>query len=146
MKIPRFAQSIVRGFGKLHVAFFRTFGGRGNRSTLVLTTTGRKSGRPVAVPLFYAAHGDGGERDHLYVVASFGGNDEPPSWYRNLVANPSVEVERAGRRATYRAKSLSPEEARPIWPKVLAVWPPYASYQKKTTRLIPIVELSPNED
>src|SRR5688572_31019135 len=127
MKITPFAQSIVRGFGKLHVAFFRAVGGRGSSSTLLLTTTGRKSGRPIAVPLFYAAEGD-----RLYIVASFGGNDEPPGWYRNLLANPAVEVERAGKKGAYRAKSLSPEEARPIWPKVLAVWPSYASYQKKT--------------
>ena len=138
MKIPPFAQSIVRGFGKLHVAFFRAVGGRGSSSTLLLTTTGRKSGRPIAVPLFYAAEGD-----RLYIVASFGGNDEAPGWYRNLLANPAVEVEVSGRRAAYRAKSLSPEEARPIWPQVLAVWPSYASYQKKTKRLIPIVELTP---
>ncbi len=138
MKIPPFAQSIVRGFGKLHVAFFRAVGGRGSSSTLLLTTTGRKSGRPIAIPLFYAAEGD-----RLYIVASFGGNDEPPGWYRNLLANPAVEVEVSGRKGAYRAKSLSPEEARPVWPKVLAVWPSYASYQKKTKRLIPIVELSP---
>jgi deazaflavin-dependent oxidoreductase (nitroreductase family) len=144
MKIPRFAQSIVRGFGQLHVAFFRTFGGRGHSSTLVLITTGRKSGRPISVPLFYVAEGGVGEGQRLYIVASFGGNDEAPGWYRNLLANPSVEVEVGGRRGKFRAKSLSPEEARPIWPKLLELWPSYASYQKKTKRLIPIVELSPN--
>ena len=138
MKIPALAQSVVRGFGRLHVGFFRAFGGRGNASTLVLTTTGRRSGRPVSVPLFYAADGE-----RLYIVASFGGNDDAPGWYRNLLADSAVEVERGGRKAPYVAKSLSAEEARPIWPKVLAVWPPYASYQKKTKRLIPIVELKP---
>ena len=138
MKIPALAQSIVRGFGRLHVAFFRAVAGRGSSRTLLLTTAGRKSGRPVSVPLFYAADGE-----RLYIVASFGGNDEAPGWYRNLLANPEVEVERDGRKVACVAKSLSPEEARPIWPKVLAVWPSYARYQKKTKRLIPIVELTP---
>ena len=143
MKIPPFAQSIVRGFGKLHVAFFRAVGGRGSSKTLLLTTTGRRSGKPVAVPLFFASDGRDPEIARLYIVASFGGNDEAPGWYRNLLANPVVEVEVGGRKGAFVAKSLSAEEARPIWPKLLAVWPSYASYQKKKTLLIPIVELTP---
>ena len=143
MKIPRFAQSIARGFGRLHVAFFRISRGRGTSNTLVLTTIGRESGRPVAVPLFFASEDGTPETARLYIAASFAGNDEAPGWYRNLLANPAVEVERAGRKGAYVAKSLSGEEARSIWPKLLAVWPPYASYQKKTKRLIPIVELRP---
>ena len=139
MKIPAAAKAIIRGASRAHVAFFRLWKGKGlgNGSTLVLTTIGRKSGRSLSVPLFYV-----GEGDRLYIVASFGGNDEPPAWYRNLVANPEVGVEVEGRSGEYRARELTPAEARPIWPKLLAMWPSYASYQKKTKRLIPVVELS----
>ena len=140
MKISVFAKAVIRGWGGLHNAFFRARGGRGfgNDNVLLLTAIGRKSGRAVTVPLIFAREGD-----RLYVVASFGGNDEPPGWYRNLSANPDVSVEVGGTHGSYRARSLSAEEARPIWPKLLAIWPAYATYQKKTKRLIPIVALTP---
>ena len=120
----------------------RAVGGRGllGRHTLLLTTRGRKTGRDTAIPLFYVE--DGGR---FYVVASFGGNDTPPGWYRNLLAHPEVTVELGGARRRYRARSLEPAEAAPVWPKLLAMYPPYADYQKRTTRVIPVVELSPIE-
>lgn len=140
MKMHPLAQSVVRGFSRLHTSLFRALGGSGllARNTLVLVTRGRKTGREIATPLLYVEEGG-----KLYVVASFGGNDEPPGWYRNLLVNPEVGVEVDGRSARYRARSLDTQEAQPIWPKLLAIWPSYASYQKRTTRVIPVVELSP---
>jgi proline iminopeptidase len=105
---------------------------------LILTTHGRKTGREVSTPLLYVE-----ENEKLYLVASFGGNDAHPGWYRNLVANPEVKVERYHGARRYRARSLSPEEASKVWPKLLALYPTYADYQKKTTRVIPVVELTP---
>ena len=140
MKMSPFTKAVVRAFSGLHASVFRAFGGRGlgNGNTLLLTTQGRKSGHKVSVPLLYVNEGD-----RLYLVASFGGNDEPPGWYRNLSVHPEVEVEAPERAGRYRARSLTSDEAAPIWPKLLAIYPAYASYQKKTTRLIPIVELTP---
>jgi deazaflavin-dependent oxidoreductase (nitroreductase family) len=123
-----------------HAGLYRLLGGSGffNRNTLVLITRGRKTGRETPAPLLYVADGD-----HLYIVASFGGSDTPPGWYRNLLVNPEVKAEVGGATRPYRARTLEAEEAKPIWPKLLAIWPAYAEYQKKTTRVIPIVELAP---
>jgi deazaflavin-dependent oxidoreductase (nitroreductase family) len=108
------------------------------RQTLILTTQGRKTGREVSTPLLYIE-----DNEKLYIVASFGGNDSHPGWYRNLVANPEVGVERDNKSRRYRARSLSTEETSVVWPKLLALYPTYADYQKKTTRVIPVVELTP---
>ncbi len=131
---------VVRGMSSLHAALYRTFGGREllGRNTLLLTTRGRKTGREIAVPLLYVE--DGG---CFYVVGSFGGSDTPPGWYRNLVAHPEVTVEVRDGRRRCRARPLEPAQAARVWPKLLAIYPAYAEYQKRTTRVIPVVELSP---
>jgi deazaflavin-dependent oxidoreductase (nitroreductase family) len=124
----------------VHAHLYTLLRGRGflNRSTLVLTTTGRKSGRETAIPLLYVR-----EADRLYIVASFGGSDRPPHWYLNLRAHPDVQAEVEGKSGRYRARTLSEDEAAPIWPRLLAMYPAYASYQKRTERRIPVVELAP---
>jgi F420H(2)-dependent quinone reductase len=141
MKMSPLAKAMVRGFSRLHTTLFRSFGVTGPgtfQSTLILTTRGRKTGRDVSTPLLYVE-----EARKLYVVASFGGNDVPPGWYLNLTANPEVRVERKGDARGYRARPLSSDEAGRVWPKLLALYPTYADYQKKTTRVIPVVELLP---
>ena len=140
MQIPGLLQSVVRGFGRFHTMMLRAIGQRGplGTATLILTTRGRKSGKEFSTPLLFVE-----ENDNLYVVASFGGNDEPPGWYKNLVKTPEVGVEIGARAGRYRARSLEPAEAKPIWPRLLELYPSYASYQKRTTRVIPIVELAP---
>jgi len=138
--IPGWAKTVVRGVSAIHTSLYRLVGGKGllARNTVILTTRGRKTGRETSIPLFHVAQGD-----RVYVVASFGGNDVAPGWYRNLVANPDVELERDGVRGRYRARSMSPEEAKAVWPALLAMYPPYETYQKRTTRIIPVVELTP---
>ena len=140
MKWSPLAKRVVDAVTALHVRLYRALGGSGfpNRNTLLLTTRGRKTGNETTIPLLYVQ-----DADKLYVVASFGGSDDPPGWYKNLSAHPEVTAETAGERRQYRARSLTTEEAGPIWPKLLAIWPAYADYQKKTTRVIPIVELAP---
>jgi len=141
MKIDPVTEYFVRFFSASHVFFYRLCGGMSplNRNTLILTTRGRKTGRRIAKPLLYVEHGG-----RLYLVASYGGSDSPPGWYRNLVANPEVSVEIGWSRKACRARTLSTEEALSVWPKLLAIFPVYADYQRKTERLIPIVELSPH--
>ncbi len=130
----------VRAMSRAHSALYRVLGGAGfmNRNTLLLTTRGRKTGREISIPLLYVE--DGGR---LYIVGSFGGSDTPPGWYRNLVVHPDVTADVSSARGRYRARTLTPDEAKPIWPKLLAIWPQYADYQKKTTRVIPVIELAP---
>jgi len=132
--------NVLRRVTRFHATLYRLVGGKGllAKNTLILTTRGRKTGRAVGIPLFYVE--DGGR---LYIVGSFGGNDVAPHWYLNLVKTPEVGVEVGGRSGRYRARTLPSEEAKPVWPKLLAMYPAYASYQQRTSRVIPVVELVP---
>ena len=140
MKMHPMVEGLVRGVSRLHTQIFRWIGPKGIgpfRQTLILTTKGRKTGRESATPLLYVEAGG-----KLYLVASFGGNDAEPGWYRNLKVHPEVGVDLGSQSRSYRARTLRPEEAATIWPKLLALYPTYASYQKKTTRVIPVIELA----
>ncbi len=105
---------------------------------LLLTTTGRKSGERFIFPLFYGKAGDG-----YVIVASKGGAPEHPGWYKNLVANPEVEVQVGTLKTKARARTVSGEERARLWKQALEFWPPYADYEKKTDREIPVVMLDP---
>ena len=107
--------------------------------SLLLTTTGRKSGERYIFPLFYGETGDGG----YIVVASKGGAPQHPGWYRNLLANPEVEVQVGTKKVKARARTATAEERTKLWQEALKFWPPYADYQKKTEREIPVVVLDP---
>jgi deazaflavin-dependent oxidoreductase (nitroreductase family) len=128
-------------FGDEHVRRYEeTDGAEGHEwqgtTTLILTTTGRKSGKERRSPLIYQQHGD----DYL-VVASKGGADAPPDWYLNLVAHPEVKVQVKGDKFTARARTATPEEKPEMWEIMAKTWPAYNEYQQKTTREIPVVVL-----
>jgi deazaflavin-dependent oxidoreductase (nitroreductase family) len=131
-------------FGQEHVERYRaTDGAEGHEwqgtQTLLLTTTGRKSGEPRTTPLIYAPAGDS-----YAIVASRGGSDEPPAWYLNLSENPEVEVQVMADRFKARARTASAEEKPALWKKMVAEWPSYDEYQRKTDREIPVVLLERN--
>ncbi len=106
--------------------------------SLLLTTTGRKSGEKFIFPLFY------GETGNSYIiVASKGGAPEHPGWYRNLLAHPEVEVQVGTKKLKAKARTAAGEERARLWNKGIEFWPPYADYQKKTDREIPVVVLDP---
>jgi deazaflavin-dependent oxidoreductase (nitroreductase family) len=128
-------------FGQEHVRRYReTDGAEGHdwqgTTTLILTTTGRRSGGPRSTPLIYQPYGG----DYL-VVASKGGADEPPAWYRNLEAAPEVEVQIKGDRFRARARTATDDEKPDMWRTMVATWPAYDEYQQKTERDIPVVVL-----
>jgi deazaflavin-dependent oxidoreductase (nitroreductase family) len=106
--------------------------------SLLLTTTGRKSGDRFIFPLFYGQVGNG-----YVIVASNGGAPDHPSWYKNLVANPEVEVQVGTKTFTAKARTTSGPERAKLWQQALEFWPPYADYAKKTEREIPVVILDP---
>ncbi len=106
--------------------------------SLLLTTTGRKSGQKLIFPLFYGETGDGG----YIIVASKGGAPAHPQWYLNLQAHPEVEVQVGTKDEGARPYGFRHERAR-LWDKALQFWPPYADYAKKTDREIPVVVLEP---
>ena len=104
----------------------------------LLTTMGRKSGKPRTVPLLYL--GDG---DTVVLVASRGGTDTAPLWYRNLATNPDIEVQIGERNRPMRARTANAEEKAAYWPKVVAMYRDYATYQSWTDREIPLVLCTP---
>jgi deazaflavin-dependent oxidoreductase (nitroreductase family) len=111
-------------------------GGKGLVPTLLLTTTGRKSGNALTLPLIF------GEFDGEYVVvASKGGAPEHPAWYLNLQAHPEVNVQIRGDKFTAIARTANAAERPALWPKMVEIYGPYAQYQTKTDRQIPVVIL-----
>jgi deazaflavin-dependent oxidoreductase (nitroreductase family) len=131
-------------FGQEHIdRYLATDGEEGHEwegtHALILTTTGRRSGRQRQNPLIYARHGD----DYL-LVASNGGTPEHPDWYLNLVANPEVEIRVKAESIRARARTATPEEKAEMWPIMTKEWPAYDSYQEKTDRDIPVVVLEPS--
>ena len=131
-------------FGKEHVDRYLATDGREGHDwqgtqTLILTTTGRKSGAKRLTPLIYGEQGD-----NYLIVASNGGAAAHPDWYFNLEADPEVEVQVWGDKIPARARTATPAEKAEWWPIVLAEWPDYDEYQKKTDRPIPLVVIEPS--
>ena len=106
--------------------------------SLLLTTTGRKSGEKYIFPLFYGKTGNS-----YIIVASKGGAPEHPGWYKNILANPEVEVQVGTKKMKARARTASGAERAKLWEEAIKFWPPYTDYQKKTEREIPVVVLDP---
>ncbi len=105
---------------------------------LLLTTTGRRTGRTHTVPLLYLEEGD-----TTVIIASFGGRDRHPAWYLNLLTTPSVSVQKAAKIFPATARTASSTERVIWWPRVVAAYADYQSYQTRTDRQIPIVLLEP---
>ena len=129
-------------FGPEHVRRYRETDGEVGHDwqgtiTLLLTTTGRNSGEERTTPLIYQPVGE----DAYAIVASKGGSDQPPAWYRNLEADPNVEVQIKGDRFAATARTATPDEKPDLWKTMAATWPAYDDYQRRTEREIPVVVL-----
>jgi deazaflavin-dependent oxidoreductase (nitroreductase family) len=103
---------------------------------LLLTTTGRKSGNALTLPLIYGRDGD-----RAVIVASRGGAPDHPAWYKNLAATPRVRVQIAADKFAANARTAAGEERARLWRAMAKIWPAYDEYQAKTTREIPVVVL-----
>jgi deazaflavin-dependent oxidoreductase (nitroreductase family) len=113
-------------------------GGKGMVPTLLLTTVGRKSGSILTLPLIFGRSGP----DYV-VVASKGGAPAHPAWYLNLQATPKVQVQVKAEKFTAIAHTADTAERGLLWPKMVEIYGPYAQYQTKTDRQIPVVVLKP---
>ena len=111
-----------------------------DRPVVLVTIRGAKSGKLRYTPLMRVEH-DG----RYALVASKGGAPEHPKWYHNLVANPHVELQDGTVRKEYDAREVGGDERRRWWERAVAAYPPYADYQQKTDRLIPVFVLEPRE-
>jgi len=114
-------------------------GGPGLLPTLLLTTTGKKSGEPRSSPLIYGEAGDA-----YVVIASKGGMPKHPLWYVNLEANPRCELMVGAKRVAARARVAQGAERDRLWKQMVAIYPPYEEYQQRAgARTIPVVVLEP---
>jgi F420H(2)-dependent quinone reductase len=105
---------------------------------VVITSRGARSGKLRKNPVMRVEH------DGIYAaVASKGGAPAHPSWYRNFVEHPLVELQDGPAKGDYRAREVSGDERTRWWARALEVWPDYAEYQTKTDREIPVFVLEP---
>jgi deazaflavin-dependent oxidoreductase (nitroreductase family) len=119
-----------------HVMDISEIGGHKFTTHCLIRLTGRKSGRTIIKPLIY---GDiGGE---VVIVASKGGSDHHPDWYLNLRASQHVDVQIATQAFEATWREPEDEERHRVWDFMVSVYPPYLSYQRSTTRHIPVVML-----
>ena len=105
---------------------------------LLLTTTGRKTGARRTTPLLYIQDGE-----RVILVASQGGMPKHPLWYLNLSQDPDVEVQIRSSVRQMRARDATPAERAMYWPRLVAHYQDFASYQSWTDRVIPVVVLEP---
>ena len=128
--------------GRAHRAVYRLSGGRllgrvAGMPVLMLTTTGRRTGRARTTPLTYFERGD-----EIAIVASNGGENSPPRWWLNLEAEPRATIEIDGRSEQVTARATTAAEHAQLWPVITATHPGYAAYARRTTRPIPVVLLT----
>ena len=139
----KLATRIFSQVANLHVATFRLTGGRlgGNlrgAPVLLLHHRGRRSGAERVTPLLYLADGE-----RLVVIGSKGGSHHHPAWFLNLREMNETEVELRGEHRHVRVRVAGDDERDDLWPRVVAIWPDYANYQRRTDRQIPLVILEP---
>lgn len=106
---------------------------------MLLTTTGRRSGRARTVPLCSLRDGES-----FVVIASYGGLDRSPSWWLNLQREPRASVQLGRTTRAVVAREATPVERERLWAEVTARAPGYLDYQRRTTRVIPVVLLDPH--
>ena len=134
---------ILKAMSRTNVLVYRLTGGRIGGTLMgspicLVTMTGRKSGRTITMPLMYTPHGD-----DVLIVASLGGAPKHPVWYYNLIANPEVTIEQGAVTRKMRARQASVEEKAARWSALVASYPSFADYQRKTERDIPVMICSP---
>ena len=130
-----------------HKTALRVTGGRWPRDLfgmpgVELTTIGRKSGLPRSTMLTSPVH----DENRVVLIASKGGDNRDPQWYRNLTANPDVEIMMHGQTRKMRARTASPEEKATMWPDIVATYKGYAGYQERAGRDIPVIICEPRSD
>jgi deazaflavin-dependent oxidoreductase (nitroreductase family) len=107
---------------------------------VVVTNIGAKTGKVRKTPLMRVEH-DG----RYAAVASLGGAPKNPVWYYNLKANPRVEVQDGPKRTDMIAREITGAERAEWWERAVAAYPPYAEYQERTSRRIPVFVLEPGD-
>jgi F420H(2)-dependent quinone reductase len=133
----------LRAGGKLNVPVYRASRGRlfgriGRAPVLLLTTTGRRSGKERTAPVLYLADGE-----RLIVIGSNAGNVRAPAWSLNLAAHPDAEVQVRGRRRAVRARIADGEERAELWRRMNEQYAGFDDYRERTSRDIRVFVLEP---
>ncbi len=133
----------MKYFARAHIGVYRRTNGRIGAKLLwfpaaLITTTGRKSGRPRTTPTLYLDDGD-----RVILPASFGGRDSDPAWYLNLESNPEVHVQIRSRHLDLKARDATDDERNRYWPRLIKMYPPYRGYRQAADRVIPMVVCEP---
>lgn len=128
---------------RVHVAIYRLTGGRlGGKlkgvEVLLLDHVGRKSGKRYSTPLLYMRDGE-----NVVIVASKGGNPRHPAWWLNIRDAGRAEIEIGRKKTPVTVTQATAEEKEQLWPKLVAIWPDYQTYQDSTEREIPVAILTP---
>ena len=114
-------------------------GGPGLLPTLLLTSTGRRSGKPRVLPLIYKKVGT-----NYVIIASKGGAPKHPGWYLNLLATPDCHIQVAHDEIDATARTAKGAEREDLWRQLVEIYPPYEEYQQRAEeRIIPVVVLEP---
>ena len=134
--------NLYRYTGRLHCWLYKltrgVFSGLASGTpVLLLTTSGRRSGRYYTTPLLFLPDGS-----DLVVVASYAGKDVEPDWWRNLQAEPQARVQVGPHHWRVEAAQASDEDKARLWPVFCRFYPQYQQYQRKTRRVIPLVRLT----
>jgi F420H(2)-dependent quinone reductase len=135
--------SAVRASGKLQTRFYRLSGGRlwgkfARKPVLMLTTTGRRSGQSRSTVVLYMAHGE-----NIVVIGSNAGNEGPPAWALNLLANPDAEVQIRSEQRRVRARVAEGDERAELWSKMNDEYRGFDDYRARTNRKIKVFLLEP---
>jgi deazaflavin-dependent oxidoreductase (nitroreductase family) len=135
---------LLKAFIGAHVGLYKMSGGKlgGSMSggkLLLLSTTGRKTGKSRTVPLMFIED----DKGNPVIAASFGGAPSHPAWFNNIEKNPSVRYQIGDREVQAKAEILLPPERDKVWQSLTTRYPRFAGYQTKTDRVIPLVALRP---
>lgn len=125
----------------LHLSGGRVGGSARGMPVVEVHATGRKTGLPRTTMLTAPI----ADRSRVVLVASKGGDDRDPEWFRNLMAQPDFELVISGERRAMRARRASAAEKAELWPRVVAANSGYAGYQRRTRRDIPLVICEPRD-
>ena len=136
-------KAIVKFFTRIHIFLYRISKGKLGRHTanmpvLLLTTTGRKTGKQRTTPVVYLRDGN----DYL-ISASNGGFDSHSTWYDNLVANPEVHLEIEDRPVTAHVTITEGKERDRLYGLFKKASKNFVKYEQSTSRIIPVVRLTP---
>ena len=132
----------IKAWTRIHRWVYRRTNGKvlsrmRGKPTLLLTTTGRRSGRPHTIPLPYLADGD-----KMIIIGSASGAERHPAWVHNLIANPRVTVQYLADSGPAHAEILAGGERKDMWERINVEAPWYAGYQQRTSREIPLIRLT----